>query len=196
MAIHCEFLEYWNTQKISFEGFDNIFHVYLINMKEIEFWRWLFEGRQRQGKNVLPDGLNWLCCFVGNSKSHHENSISFIFLESPHQVDMKKRCQILQTHFWVWYFNTLQSHSELQMWKHFAIWCGKTWIKSQCHTFMTNDTSTLSSFPFLWNWAKSDLVKEMCVSCSLAWRNLWHDKRQKFWCYFAISIWSFKFFGF
>ena len=101
---------------------------------------------------------------------------------------MKKRCQILQTHFWVWYFNTLQSHSELQMWKHFAIWCGKTWIKSQCHTFMTNDTSTLSSFPFLWNWAKSDLVKEMCVSCSLAWRNLWHDKRQKFWCYFAISM--------
>ena len=67
-----------------------------------------------------------------------------------------------------------------------CIWCGKT--KSQCHTFMTNDTSTLSSFPFLWNWAKSDLVKEMCVSCSLAWRNLWHDKRQKFWCYFAISM--------
>ena len=56
----------------------------------------------------------------------------------------------------------------------------------QFHTFMTNDT--LSSFPFLWNWAKSDLVKEMCVSCSLAWQNLWHDKRQKFWYYFAISI--------
>ena len=59
------------------------------NMEEIEFSRWLFEGRLRQGKNVLPDGLNWLCYFAGSSKSHRENSISFIFLESPHQVDMK-----------------------------------------------------------------------------------------------------------
>ena len=58
-------------------------------MKEIEFSRWLFEGRPRQGKNALPDGLNWLCYFAGNSKSHHENSISFISLESPHQVDKK-----------------------------------------------------------------------------------------------------------
>ena len=58
-------------------------------MEEIEFSRWLFEGRLRQGKNVLPDGLNWLCFFAGNSKIHFENSISFIFLESTHQVDMK-----------------------------------------------------------------------------------------------------------
>ena len=42
-----------------FGGFDNIFHVYLI--EEIEFSRWLFEDRPRQGENVLPDGLNWLC---------------------------------------------------------------------------------------------------------------------------------------
>ena len=59
------------------------------SVKEIEFSRWLFEGRLWQGKNVLPDGLNWLCYFAGNSKSHRENSIFFIFLESPHQVDMK-----------------------------------------------------------------------------------------------------------
>ena len=58
-------------------------------MEEIEFSGWLFEGRLRQGKNVLPDGLNWLCYFAGSSKSHRENSISFIFLESPNQVDMK-----------------------------------------------------------------------------------------------------------
>ena len=78
-------------------------------MKEIEFSRWLFEGRLRQGKNVLPDGLNWLCYFAGKSKSHRENSISFIFLESPHQVDMKnivKSCK----HFFG-YFNTLETHS-------------------------------------------------------------------------------------
>ena len=71
-------------------------------MEEIEFSRWLFEGRLRQGKNVLPDGLNWLCYFAGSSKSHRENSISFIFLESPHQVSRhEKRCQMLETLFWL-----------------------------------------------------------------------------------------------
>ena len=59
-------------------------------MEEIEFLWWLFEeGRLKQGKNVLRGGLNWLCYFAGSSKSHRENSISFILLESPHQVDMK-----------------------------------------------------------------------------------------------------------
>ena len=38
---------------------------------------------------MLPDGVNWLCYFAGNSKSHRENSFSFIFLEFPHQLDMK-----------------------------------------------------------------------------------------------------------
>ena len=71
-------------------------------MEEVEFSPWLFEGRLRQGKNVLPDGLNWLCYFAGSSKSHLENSISFIFLISPHQVSrQEKHCQILQTLFWV-----------------------------------------------------------------------------------------------
>ena len=38
-------------------------------------------------------------------KSHRENSISSIFLESPHQVDMKKCCQILQTLFLVFQYS-------------------------------------------------------------------------------------------
>ena len=66
-------------------------------MEEIEFSRWLFEGRLRQGKNLLPDGLNWLCYFAGNSKGHRENSISFILLESPHQVDMKMWSNVRNT---------------------------------------------------------------------------------------------------
>ena len=40
-------------------------------MEEIELSRWLFEGRPRQGKNVLPDGLNWLCYFAGRAVLHH-----------------------------------------------------------------------------------------------------------------------------
>ena len=75
-------------------------------MEEIEFSRWLFEGRARQGKNVLPDGLNWLCYFAG---SRRENSISFIFLESPHRVDMKNVVKSSK-HFFA-YFNNLETHS-------------------------------------------------------------------------------------
>ena len=80
------------------------------NMEEIEFSRWLFEGRLRQGKNVLPDGLNWLWYFAGNSKSHRENSISFIFLESPHQLGMKNVVKCYKDFFG--YFNALKTHCE------------------------------------------------------------------------------------
>ena len=77
-------------------------------MQEIEFSRWLFEGRPRQGKNVLPDGLNWLCYFAGSSKSHRENSISFIFLESSNQVEMKNVVKCYKEFFG--YFNALKTH--------------------------------------------------------------------------------------
>ena len=77
-------------------------------MEEIELSRWLFEGRLRQGKNVLPDGLNWLCYFAGSSKSHRENSISFIFLESPHQVGMKNVVKCWKD--FLSYFTTLETN--------------------------------------------------------------------------------------
>ena len=80
-------------------------------MEENEFSWGFFEGRLSQGKNVLPDGLNWLCCSAGSSKSHRENSISFIFLESSHQVDMKNVVKFSK-HFFG-YFSTLKTHSEM-----------------------------------------------------------------------------------
>ena len=53
-----------NTQKC-LEDLTTIFtstwHGNSKNMEEIEFLQWVFEGRLRQGKNVPPDGLNWLC---------------------------------------------------------------------------------------------------------------------------------------
>ena len=79
-------------------------------MEKIEFSQWLFEGRLRQGKNMLPDGLNWLCYLAGSSKSHRENSISFIFLESPHQVDMKNVVKCYKDFFG--YFNALKTNCE------------------------------------------------------------------------------------
>jgi hypothetical protein len=86
-------------------------------MEEIEFSLWLFEGRLSQCKNVLPDGLNWLCYFAGNSKSHRENSISFIFLESPHQVDMKNvvKSSKLETHTEVCYSFSRISNMSLEL---------------------------------------------------------------------------------
>ena len=89
------------------------------NMEEIEFSRWLFEGRPRQGKNVLPDGLNWLCYFASSSKSHCENSISCIFLESPHQVDMKSIVKCWKD--FLWYFSTLKTYRDL-LWGSVCQW--------------------------------------------------------------------------
>ena len=80
-------------------------------MEEIEFSRWLFEGRPRQGKNVLPDGLNWLCYLAGSSKSHRQNSISCIFLESFHQVDMENVVKCYK-HFFC-YFNALKTNCDI-----------------------------------------------------------------------------------
>ena len=79
-------------------------------MEKIEFSWWLFEGRLRQGKNLLPDGLNWQYYFAGSSKSHHEKSISFVFLEFPDQVDMRNVVKS-STHFFG-YCNALETYSE------------------------------------------------------------------------------------
>ena len=122
------------------------------NMEEIEFSRWLFEGRPRQGKNVLPDGLNWLCYFAGSSKSHRENSISCIFLESPHQVDMKNvfkcfghivtyHCEFLE------YWNTQKS--VWRIWQRFSCLLDegipKIWKKLNSHdgflSYLLNSTA-------------------------------------------------------
>ena len=53
---------------------------------------------------MLPDGLNWLRYFAGSSKSHHSNSIYFIFLGSPHQVDIKILSNPPDT-FWVFQYS-------------------------------------------------------------------------------------------
>ena len=58
-------------------------------MKEIEFSRWLFELPAKQHSQFSPSGSIFLPCLGLPSKSHCDNSISSIFWESPHQVDMK-----------------------------------------------------------------------------------------------------------
>ena len=75
------------------------------NMEEIEFSRWLFDGRLRQGKNVLPDGLNWLCYFAGSSRKPSWEFNFFHIFGIPSSGRHKKRCQILQTLFWVFQYS-------------------------------------------------------------------------------------------
>ena len=58
------------------------------------------EGRLRQGKNKLPDGLNWLCYFAGSSKSHRENIFGI-----PSSSRHEKCYQINQTLFWVFQYS-------------------------------------------------------------------------------------------
>ena len=70
---------------------------------------------------MLPDGLNWVCYLAGSSKSHRENSISFIFLESPHQVDMKNVAKCWKD--FLSYFTTLETYrgsTELSFYQDFA----------------------------------------------------------------------------
>ena len=78
------------------------------NMEEIEFSRWFFEGRPRQGKKLLPDWLDWLSYLAGSSKSHRAISISYIFLQSPHQVDMKNVVKWWKD--FLLYFTTLETY--------------------------------------------------------------------------------------
>ena len=79
-------------------------------MKEIEFSRWLFELPAKQHSQFRPSGSTFLPCLGLPSKSHRENSISSMLLESPHQVDMKNvvKCQ---KHFFG-YFNALKTHGD------------------------------------------------------------------------------------
>ena len=81
-------------------------------MKEIEFSQWLFELPAKQHSQFSPSGSTFSPCLSLPSKSHCENSISSIFLESTHQVEMKN----VVKHFFG-YFNTLETHSDVALLK-------------------------------------------------------------------------------
>ena len=130
----CEFLEYWNTQKSVWRIWQRF--SFLLDEGIPKKWKKLNSHcgflRADQG-NVLPDGLNWLCYFAGNSKSHRENSISFTFFESSHQVDMK--IIVKSSKHFFGYFNTLETHSGKQWFYKIRVsnsnFKVKTWLESQ-----------------------------------------------------------------
>ena len=89
------------------------------NMKEIESSRWLFELPAKWHSQFSPSGSTFLPCFSLPSKSHRENSIPSIVLESLHQVDMKNVVKSSK-HFFG-YFNTLETHSVMNCTSYFNV---------------------------------------------------------------------------
>ena len=79
------------------------------NMQEIEFSQWLFELPAKWHSQFSPSGSIFLHRLSLPSKSHRENSISSIFLESCHQVNMRNVVKSSK-HFFG-YFNTQEIHS-------------------------------------------------------------------------------------
>ena len=81
-ALHCRFIDWVNTKVGTLvntsKSLCNIWqHFSYINMQEIWFSRWLFEGRPRQGKRLPTNGLDWLSYLASISKIHHEISSFF-----------------------------------------------------------------------------------------------------------------------
>ena len=74
-------------------------------MKEIEFSQWLFELPAKQHSQFSPSGT--------------------IFLESPHQVDMK--IVVKSSKHFFWYFNILQKLTVLSMQSHVHISSVQKW---------------------------------------------------------------------
>ena len=72
-----------------FLTFDHIFHVYLMRRFQKYGKNWIltvaFWGQTKAGQKFAARWAE----LAGNPESHRENSISFIFLEPLHQVDMK-----------------------------------------------------------------------------------------------------------
>ena len=97
-SFHCELLEYWNTQK-------SIWRIWqqfscLLDKGIPKIWKKL---------NSHNGFLSYLQNSTANSAHLAAHSISSIFLESPHQVDMKIVVKSSQNFFG--YFNTLETHS-------------------------------------------------------------------------------------
>ena len=57
---------------------------------------------------MLPDGLNRLRNLAGSSKNYHGISISCIFLQSPHQVELKNIVKSWKD--FLWYSVTLETY--------------------------------------------------------------------------------------
>ena len=91
---------------------------------------------------MLPDGLNWLCYLAGSSKSHRENSISCIFLESPCQVGMKNVAKCWKNFC---YFTTLQTYRDSQNSTASEVLYAASWICGEFAEHLASPEVTLKA---------------------------------------------------
>ena len=110
-CFHCEFLDYWNIRKSV-----NIFHVYLMREFQKCGRNWIlrvaFWGQTKAGQKWAARWAELAVLFCRELKKPSWEFIFFyIFLESPHLVDMKNVVKSSK-HFFG-YFNTLETHSVL-----------------------------------------------------------------------------------
>ena len=89
------------------KSFQHLTTFFMSTMQEIEFSWWLFELPAKYRSQFSPSSSTFLPCHSLSSKNHRENSISFIFLESSDQVDMKNIVKSSKHIFG--YFNTLET---------------------------------------------------------------------------------------
>ena len=97
-----------------------------------------FDPPAKQHSQFSPSGSTFLPCLSLPSKSHCRNSIFSIFLESPHQVDMKNVVKSSK-HFFG-YFNTQETH----IYK-----CGRDQISRSLNFNYQNCKATIFNIYFL-----------------------------------------------
>ena len=106
---HCDFLEYWNTQK----SFWRIWQRFscLIDEGIPKIWKKLnsHDGSLSYLQNSTANSAHLVAYFC-TAIVCPQNLISSIFLESTHQVDMKNVVKSSKNFFG--YFNTLKTHSQ------------------------------------------------------------------------------------
>ena len=110
--VHCEFLEYWNTQKSVWRIWQRF--SCLLDEGIPKIWKkfnshdGFLSYLQNSTANSAHLAAHFCACLSLPSKSHHQNSISSIFLESPDLVDMKNVVKCWKD--FLSYFTTLETY--------------------------------------------------------------------------------------
>ena len=119
-----------------------VFGIYLMRGFQKYQRKWNSHGgflRADQSRAKMCSQMGWIGCAIlrVTQKSHRENSISFIFSESPHQVDMKHVFKSSK-HFFG-YFNALETLSDI-----FEVKMGCE-VRSYTHTLLNSPYSRKNS---------------------------------------------------
>ena len=109
-SLRAMFLEWWNRSKSLssiWQHFSCLLDEGIPKIWKIEFSQWFLSYLQNRTTNSAH-GRTFSPCLSLLLKSHRENSISSIFLESPYQIDMKIFVKCWKD--FLFYFTTLETN--------------------------------------------------------------------------------------